>query len=160
MASSKAKPMTSRQGRENQRYSSAGERLVAGIVPLSEDKTLVLLIQSTRRKGWVLPKGGWEKDEECTEAAAREAWEEAGISVHIDFDLGEIEDSRPPKPSSKEPKERSLYRFYEATVLSQEEDWPEREKRERGWFSFATAYDHLKNRPELQEALRRSAMKR
>ncbi|KAK4455666.1 NUDIX hydrolase domain-like protein [Podospora aff. communis PSN243] len=154
---SSSRTMESRTGRTNQRYNSKGERLVAGIVPLNEDKTVVLLIQSTRRKGWVLPKGGWEIDEECTEAAAREAWEEAGISVQIDYDLGEIKDSRPPKHSSKE---RSLYRFYEATVLSQEEEWPEMEKRERSWFTFAEAHEHLKTRPELQLALERSTMKR
>lgn len=126
-------------------------------MPLNTEKTIVMLIQSTRRKGWVLPKGGWETDEECTEAAAREAWEEAGISVKIDYDLGEIKDSRPPKHSSKE---RSLYRFYEATVLAQEDQWPEMEKRERAWFTFAEAYEHLKNRPELQTALERSTMRR
>ncbi|KAK1761405.1 putative nudix family protein [Echria macrotheca] len=149
--------MESRTGRTKQRYNSKGERLVAGIVPLNEDKTVVMLIQSTRRKGWVLPKGGWEIDEECTEAAAREAWEEAGISVQIDYDLGEIKDSRPPKHSNKE---RSLYRFYEATVLSQEDEWPEMEKRERGWFTYDEAHEHLKSRPELQLALERSTMKR
>ncbi|KAI0470921.1 hypothetical protein GGR56DRAFT_658218 [Xylariaceae sp. FL0804] len=57
----------------------------------------ILLIQSTRRKGWILPKGGWESDEECTDAAKREAWEEAGIIIQIDYDLGDVADSRPPK---------------------------------------------------------------
>ncbi|KAK3315023.1 NUDIX hydrolase domain-like protein [Apodospora peruviana] len=158
-ASSTSRSMESRTGRTKQRYNSKGERLVAGVVPLTEGKDFVLLIQSTRRKGWVLPKGGWEIDEECTEAAAREAWEEAGITVQIDYDLGEIKDARPPKKHSKE-KERSLYRFYEATVLSEEEEWPEKEKRERKWFTFADAKELLKDRPELQSALERSTMKR
>lgn len=117
----------------------------------------MMLIQSTRRKGWVLPKGGWEIDEDCPEAAEREAWEEAGIQIRIEYELGEIKDLRPPKHSGKE---RSLYRFYEATVVSQEDEWPEMDKRERNWFTFAEASEHLKSRPELLEALERSAMKR
>lgn len=148
--------MESRTGRTKQRYNSTGERLVAGVVPLTEDKRYVLLIQSTRRKGWVLPKGGWEIDEECTEAAAREAWEEAGITINIDYDLGDIVETRPPKKS----KDTSLYRFYEATVTKEEENWPERHKRERQWFTFAQAQEALALRPELLEALRRSTMKR
>lgn len=138
-------------------YNATGDRLVAGVVPLTADKAYVLLIQSTRRKGWVLPKGGWETDEEITEAAAREAWEEAGISIQIDYDLGEIAETRPPKKASKD---RSLYHFYEATVLKEEDDWPERDKRERNWFTFAQAKDALSTRPELLEALTRSTMKR
>lgn len=170
--------MESRTGRCNQRYNSKNERLVAGVVPLTADKTYVMLIQSTRRKGWVLPKGGWETDEECHEAAAREAWEEAGILVQIDYDLGDIHETGPRKKSSssssskgsskdgKDGKEstkdkgRSLYRFYEVTVTSEESDWPEREKRERQWFTFAEAKELLKDRPELQTALERSTMKR
>ncbi|KAL2265449.1 hypothetical protein VTJ83DRAFT_6549 [Remersonia thermophila] len=160
--------MESRTGRTNQRYNAKGERLVAGVVPLTEDKSYVMLIQSTRRKGWVLPKGGWETDEECHEAAAREAWEEAGICVHIDYDLGEIQETSPRKKSStssskeKDGKEkaRSLYRFFEVTVTSEEQEWPEREKRMRKWFTFEEARELLKDRPELQTALERSTMKR
>ncbi|AEO71419.1 uncharacterized protein THITE_50961 [Thermothielavioides terrestris NRRL 8126] len=158
-ASGNNRSMESRTGRSNQRYNSKGERLVAGVVPLTEDKSYVMLIQSTRRKGWVLPKGGWETDEECHEAALREAWEEAGILVQIVYDLGDIHETSPRKKHSKD-KQRSLYRFFEVTVTSEEPDWPEREKRERKWFTFAEAKDLLKDRPELQTALERSTMKR
>lgn len=140
-------------------YNSKGERLVAGVVPLTEDKHYVLLIQSTRRKGWVLPKGGWETDEECTEAAAREAWEEAGISIEINYDLGDIVETRPPKHSSKD-SSKSLYRFYEATVVRQEDNWPEKHKRERQWMTYTQAKEALAARPELLEALTRCTMKK
>ncbi|KAK7978286.1 NUDIX hydrolase domain-like protein [Apiospora sp. TS-2023a] len=151
--------MESRTGRSKQRYNTNGERLVAGVVPLTKDKKYVLLIQSTRRKGWVLPKGGWETDEECTEAASREAWEEAGISIEINYDLGDILETRPPKKTHKDPS-KSVYRFYEATVVKEEADWPERHKRERCWMSFAQAKEALETRPELLEALTRSTMQR
>lgn len=148
--------MTSRVGRSNQRYNSAGERLVAGIVPLTEDLNYVLLIQSTRRKGWVLPKGGWESDETCEQAAAREAWEEAGITVQIDYTLGAIEEKRPTKAT----KDRALYYFYQATVLEQSDKWPEAHKRDRKWFTYSQAIEQLSSRPELQEAIERSTMNR
>ncbi|KJZ80151.1 hypothetical protein HIM_00001 [Hirsutella minnesotensis 3608] len=146
--------MQSRVGRNKQRYNSKGERLVAGVVPLSPDQNYVLLIQSTRRKGWVLPKGGWETDESCQEAATREAWEEAGITITIDYDLGTIDEKRPHKST----KDRSRYSFFQATVLSEVEDWPERHKRERQWFTYSQALDALAARPELQEALQRSTI--
>ncbi|KAK4094827.1 hypothetical protein PCL_03084 [Purpureocillium lilacinum] len=135
-------------------YNSKGERLVAGVVPLSPDQNYVLLIQSTRRKGWVLPKGGWETDESCQEAATREAWEEAGITINIDYDLGTIDEKRPPKST----KDRARYSFYQATVLSEVDDWPEKHKRERQWFTYAQAWQELATRPELQEALQRSTI--
>ncbi|KAM0282581.1 hypothetical protein ACHAQH_002949 [Verticillium albo-atrum] len=158
MSSSKEKSMESRVGRSKQRYNSKNERLVAGVVPLTEDKRFVMLIQSTRRKGWVLPKGGWETDEECTEAAEREAWEEAGIFVQIDYDLGDIPDTRAPKHGSS--KDKCLYRFYEATVTRQEDKWPEAHKRERQWMTYTQAKDALALRPELLEALNRCTMTR
>ena len=140
-------------------YNSKGERLVAGVVPLTEDLNYVLLIQSTRRKGWVLPKGGWETDEECTEAAEREAWEEAGILIRIDYDLGEILDTRPPKHMSEEAPQ-ALYHFYQATVISQADEWPEKHKRLRQWFTYVQAKEALCTRPELLEALERSTIRR
>ncbi|KAJ2892100.1 putative nudix family protein [Zalerion maritima] len=149
--------MESRTGRSKQRYNSKGQRLVAGVVPLTEDLNYVMLIQSTSRKGWVLPKGGWETDEECTEAAAREAWEEAGITINIDYDLGNIADSRPPKNTSQDAP-KALYQFYQATVMSQYEEWPEKHKRVREWFTYAQAREALATRPELLEALNKCTM--
>ncbi|CZT00690.1 related to diadenosine hexaphosphate hydrolase [Rhynchosporium agropyri] len=157
MAASRS--MESRVGRNKQRYAETGERLVAGVVPLNSAKTHVLLIQSTRRAGWVLPKGGWESDESCTEAAQREAWEEAGIVCTVDYDLGTIKETRPPKQMSKETP-KALYQFYEVTVTSEEADWPEKHKRNRQWANFAEASEQLKARPELLEALTRSTISR
>ncbi|KAI6780364.1 Diphosphoinositol polyphosphate phosphohydrolase-like protein [Emericellopsis cladophorae] len=148
--------MHSRVGRNNQRYNSGGERLVAGVVPLTADQNYVLLIQSTRRKGWVLPKGGWESDETCEEAAQREAWEEGGISIQVDYTLPSIEEKRAAKPS----KERAIYHFYQATVLKEHADWPEKHKRERKWFTYSQARAALEARPELQAALDASTMNR
>jgi diphosphoinositol-polyphosphate diphosphatase len=140
-------------------YGDGGERLVAGLVPLNAAKTHVLLIQSTSRSGWVIPKGGWETDESCMEAAQREAWEEAGIVCKIDYDLGTIKETRTPKHMTKDAP-RALYQFYEATVTTEHTDWPEKHKRDRQWASFADAEKVLTNRPELLEALKRSTIQR
>lgn len=175
MASS-SRATKSRTGRDNQRehsinflntqshlltrlhpgYGAQGERLVAGLVALSSDKYYVLLVQSTRRGGWVLPKGGWETDEATAqEAAVREAWEEAGIVVKVNYDLGVI----PEKTKGSETPKCS-YQFFEATVERQEAQWPEMTKRSRTWMTFKQAEVALADRPELLEALRRCTMMR
>lgn len=151
--------MESRTGRTKQRYGESGERLVAGVVPLNEAKTHVLLIQSTGRSGWVLPKGGWESDETCTEAAQREAWEEAGIVCNVDYDLGQIVEKRPPRQLSKDAP-KALYQFYQVTVTREEADWPERYKRNRQWATYSEAKKALAARPELVEALERCTIQR
>lgn len=160
MAAAQQLPMQSRTGRTNQRYGSQSERLVAGIVPLSSDKYYVLLIQSTRRGGWVLPKGGWETDEATAQdAAKREAWEEAGIIVKVNYDLGLIpERRRPDQLTAHAPK--ASYHFFEATVEKQEAQWPEMHKRSRQWFTYPQARQALADRPELLDALDRCTMHR
>lgn len=153
-------PMQSRTGNNNQRYGTNGERLVAGVVALSADKTKVLLIQSNNRSAWVLPKGGWELDEPTASAAAcREAWEEAGIICKVERDLGQIIDSRPSSGVSKVAA-KAHYHFFEASVSEEKADWPEKHKRSRQWFTYAQAAMVFAQRPELSEALKRSSIKK
>jgi diphosphoinositol-polyphosphate diphosphatase len=141
-------------------YGSQGERLVAGIVPLSNDKHYVLLIQSTRRGGWVLPKGGWETDEATAQdAAKREAWEEAGIIVKVTYDLGLVPERRKPDQLTAQAPKAS-YHFFEAIVEKQEAQWPEMHKRSRQWFTYTQARQALSERPELLDALERCTMHR
>ncbi|KAI9712758.1 MAG: hypothetical protein M1820_001380 [Bogoriella megaspora] len=152
-----SRPMVAREGRTNQRYGANGERLVAGIVPLTADKNYVLLIGSTRRGGWVLPKGGWELDEASPqEAATREAWEEGGIVCKVNYDLGMVEEKRKPQQMSAEAP-RASYHFFEATIERLEAQWPEMQ-RARQYMSFAQASAALADRPELLDALQRSTM--
>ena len=141
-------------------YGENGERLVAGVVPLSADKTKVLVVQSTRRGGWVLPKGGWETDEgSAQDAACREAWEEAGIVCRAHNDLGSIPEMREPdQVTAQAPK--ASYRFFDAIVEKEERQWPEMNKRARQWLSYAEAASAFQDRPELLEALNRSSIVR
>jgi len=152
--------MESRTGRAHQRYGSRGERLVAGVVPLSSDKTKVLVVQSVRRGGWVLPKGGWETDEAtAAEAACREAWEEAGVVCTVQRDLGMIADTRPTSAATGNAPKCS-YQFFEVSVEREENQWPEMNKRGRQWMVYSQAAQAFAVRPELLEALNRSTIKR
>ena len=128
------------------------------MVPLSNDKKKVLLVQSTRRGGWVLPKGGWETDERTPEEAAiREAWEEAGVVCKIQKDLGKIPDKRPAnKVTPQAPK--ALFQFYEVSIEKEASQWPEKDKRGRQWMSYQEAKQALAPRPELLDALNRSSI--
>ena len=140
-------------------YGPHGERLVAGIVPLSTDKYHVLLIQSTRRGGWVLPKGSWELDEvTAQDAAKRKAWEEAGIICKVTSALGIITGKHRADQIATAPE--ASYHFFEAVVEKQEAQWPEMHKRSRQWFTYTEARKALEPRPELLDALDRCTMHR
>lgn len=132
--------------------------MVAGVVPLNSDKSKVLMIQSSSRTSWVLPKGGWELDEATASVAAcREAWEEGGIVCKVEKDLGMIQDVRN-AGSKSAPK--ALYQFFEVTVTEEKANWPEKHKRTRAWYTYSQAAQFLAERPELLEALRRSSIKK
>lgn len=74
---------TSRQGRSLQRWlvhSPSNElvRQVAGTIPITKDGRIIL-ISASRKKEWILPKGGWDTDESKEECALRETFEEGGL---------------------------------------------------------------------------------
>jgi diphosphoinositol-polyphosphate diphosphatase len=78
-----SKEVASRQGRSLQRWaidpkSGRSVRLVAGCVPILKDGR-VLLISSSKKVEWLVPKGGWELDECLEEGAIRECFEESGV---------------------------------------------------------------------------------
>ncbi|KAK6360270.1 hypothetical protein TWF730_006418 [Orbilia blumenaviensis] len=148
------RPMEARVGRTKQRYGPDGSRLVAGIVPLNSDKTKVLIVESTRKPNcWVLPKGGWETDEESAEIAAqREAWEEAGITGKVTKALGQIRDNRTTA--------KAIYIFYEMKVEEELTEWPEMKKRKRKWVAYKEAAEKFGSRSEMLDALERSGIKR
>jgi hypothetical protein len=80
---SNLKGNTSRQGRSLQRWllhSPTGDlvREVAGTIPITRDGRIVL-ISASRKKEWILPKGGWDADETKEECAMRETYEEGGL---------------------------------------------------------------------------------
>ncbi|KAK6359367.1 hypothetical protein TWF696_000528 [Orbilia brochopaga] len=153
-SSTHQRSMEARVGRTKQRYDTDGSRLVAGIVPLSKDKSKVLIVESTRKVNcWVLPKGGWETDEGDAETAAqREAWEEAGITGKITKSLGKIRDNRSTA--------NAVFLFFEMTVEEELSEWPEMKKRKRKWVTYKEASEKFGTRSEMLDALDRSSIKR
>lgn len=84
----------SRNGRDTQKFATDAQgqllRLTTGCVPIMNDGK-ILLISSSRKGEWILPKGGWESDESMQESALRETYEEGGILGVIGPKLGGIE---------------------------------------------------------------------
>lgn len=82
--SSVAERTISRHGRSTQRWlvDSASPdkvtRLVTGCVPILSGSR-IMLVSASKKNQWILPKGGWEEDEEMEESAIRETFEEAGV---------------------------------------------------------------------------------
>jgi diphosphoinositol-polyphosphate diphosphatase len=109
------------------------------------------MVQTSSGHGWVLPKGGWETDEDVQEAACREAWEEGGVVCTINYNLGTFIERRGDTIKAE-------YSMFEATVDRLENQWPEMSKRNRTWMTFEQAESALENRPELLEALRCCSM--
>ncbi len=72
----------------------------------------------------------------------------------IDYDLGDIKDSRPPKKHSSRTRTRSQSDrcTVSTSAPSPAKSWNGRKKRERKWFTYAEAKEALKDRPELQGA--------
>lgn len=102
----------------------------------SGGKVEVLLITSRGTGRWVLPKGWIDDGENAGEAAAREAWEEAGIrgAVHdqplgtydyVKVDEGQIMPCR--------------VTVHALAVTQQATNWPEREERTRRWLQAGEA---------------------
>lgn len=85
----------SRNGRESQRWfqdpsSQTVYRMVTGCVPVVEGGK-ILFVSASRKSDWILPKGGWEQDEDMEESAIRECFEEAGVVGILGPRLAEIE---------------------------------------------------------------------
>lgn len=89
------KRTTSRSGRDQQRFATDARtgqllRLTTGCVPILKNGK-VLLISSSRKEEWILPKGGWESDEALQISAQRETFEEAGILGSLGQQLTQVD---------------------------------------------------------------------
>lgn len=109
----------------------------------------VLLVTSRETRRWVVPKGWpWRKIKDH-EAAAGEAWEEAGVRGHpIPESIGTFTyDKR------RNGDQRQLtVSVYLLEVSEIAEQWPEIDERQRQWFSPAAAAG-LVAEPELKVIL-------
>ncbi|MDX2155467.1 MAG: NUDIX hydrolase [Hyphomicrobiaceae bacterium] len=113
------------------------------------DRAEVLLITSRDTGRWVVPKGWpWPRFPDH-EAAAKEAWEEAGVRGRVSPDvLGKYTYDKRRNGKSK-PVTVSVYLL---EVTEEASEWPEQDERRREWFSPRKASE-LVDEPELKELL-------
>lgn len=111
----------------------------------------VLLVTSRETKRWVAPKGWPMPYKSDAEAAATEAWEEAGVKGLIaSAPLGGYSYSKRMKDGSDR---ACRIKVYALEVTVERDHWPEVAERERRWFPALEAAD-LVAEPELSAILR------
>jgi 8-oxo-dGTP pyrophosphatase MutT (NUDIX family) len=111
----------------------------SGAIPyrVKNGKTEILLITSSSRKRWIIPKGWVEPYLSSADSAVKEAKEEAGVLGSITSPVIGTYQHR--KWGIAFPVEVFLMQV--ETVL---EDWAEAEKRERKWLSISEATECVK----------------
>lgn len=112
----------------------------------------VLLITSRDTGRWVIPKGWTMEDRSDPEAAAREAWEEAGVTGDLaETSLGSYGYEKAMKPGVLLPCTIAVYPVRVGTLA---EKFPERKERRRKWFPAVKAARKVAE-PELRDILAR-----
>ena len=110
----------------------------------------VLLITSRETHRWVIPKGWPMRDRKDCQAAAREAYEEAGIAGRVH--------KRPLGAYTYQKRlvgrvEPCRVMVYLLEVAEERVAWPEREQRTRRWFKPDEAADNV-DEPRLAAMIR------
>lgn len=111
----------------------------------------VLLVSSLTSGRWIVPKGWPMVDRSLAEAAAQEAWEEAGVrgTLHPDS-LGSFTYRKLFKDGIPVTCRCEVFRI-DVTELA--EDWPEKGRRKRRWLGLEAAAKRVQE-PELKAILR------
>jgi 8-oxo-dGTP pyrophosphatase MutT (NUDIX family) len=123
---------------------SSGERLRLqyGALPIRFAATgamEVLLVTSRTTRRWVIPKGWPMKGAKPAEAAAREAFEEAGVRGRIAAEPLGTYAYRKRDDDHKHPAVACRVRVFVLQVKRQATRWPERHERETCWFEAKEA---------------------
>jgi predicted phosphate transport protein (TIGR00153 family) len=106
-----------------------------------------LLITSRETRRWVIPKGNRIRGLDPHQAAAREAFEEAGISgIPCPSSLGSYSYLKWRRDGSARDTQVDVFPL---AVISQFDNWPEREERDTRWFTLPEAADAV-DEPELK----------
>lgn len=153
-------PLHARQGREMQRYSNDGARLVAGCIPVrvsvvdGRKDVRVLMITSRGGKGLVFPKGGWEADETVEAAALRETVEEAGVRGTLEEPMvGAYGFSSKKAARGHADCGRCMAHMFVMHVAEELTTWPESTERQRVWCTADKAVE-LCRHEWMKDALR------
>jgi 8-oxo-dGTP pyrophosphatase MutT (NUDIX family) len=113
-------------------------------------KVEVLLITSRDTGRWVIPKGWPMNGRSPAEAAAREAWEEAGVEGKVsEPGLGQFNYS---KVFSEKADIACQVEVFGLRVAKLVDKFPERKQRRRKWFAAEKAARKV-NEPQLRQLL-------
>ena len=119
----------------------------AAAIPIRDG--LVCLVSSRNGRRWVVPKGMIDPGHTAQEAAAVEAWEEAGVRGILFADtVGQYR-------YAKAGRDHAVTVFI-LHVTSEADRWPEMIARQRVWLTPDDAADRL-DEPELRDIVRRLA---
>jgi 8-oxo-dGTP pyrophosphatase MutT (NUDIX family) len=87
---------------------------------------------SRGKREWILPKGGWERDESKEQSAEREAWEEGGVRGQVGRHLLTT--------SLRQRLTPTTVHYFEMAVSEEAAAWPEHETRLRRWVRPGSTY--------------------
>lgn len=114
---------------------------------IMNDQIEVCLITSRSRQRWIIPKGWPMHKQTPANAAATEAYEEAGLRGEVaDVCIGVYTHSKPEKVGNAP----ILTMVYPLHVTHIHSEWPEDSQRRRKWFSLKKAAKKL-SEPELKK---------
>ena len=112
-----------------------------------KDKLQVLLIKSRRRKRWIIPKGWPMRGKTLAEAAAIEAWEEAGAKGDLSpKPIGSFHYLKERGTGVKHPCDARVFGLHVQTLAK---EFPESHLRRPQWFTAREAANRVEE-PELQ----------
>jgi 8-oxo-dGTP pyrophosphatase MutT (NUDIX family) len=98
---------------------------------------MVMLVTSRTTRRWILPKGWIKPGMAPHDAAAREAFEKAGLAGTVDPEpIGSYSYA---KVTDGGREVKCKVRVFRMRVERQEADWPERTQRDTRWFTLAGA---------------------
>jgi len=111
----------------------------------------VLLITSLNRKRWIMPKGWSEDGQSEAQSAAREAFEEAGVTGEVsDIPIGTYHYLKEKRDGTGVPV---CVEIFSLKVTGQAEDWAEKGKRQVAWLPIEQAAARI-SEPGLRGILR------
>lgn len=108
----------------------------SGVLPLAGDR--IVLITARRSGRWIIPKGYVEKGMSPADSAAKEAWEEAGLT-------GRVHTQAIGKYSYSRPTGRFVVQVFPLEVESVLEEWQEMHLRQRRLVTPSEAVEMLSN---------------
>lgn len=117
-----------------------------------KDRIEVLLVQTRRRKRWIIPKGWPMEGQTPAKAAATEAYEEAGVLGKVTpICIGLYSYTKYPRAGTDPlPCMVAVFPMKASETLK---DYPEKGQRKRKWVSTKKAAD-MAGEPELAQILR------